>query len=71
MAVSPKNKRKLIYKDELYYWYVRKNQEGIPRLHIISDDKKVNLDLPLFDTEVSVAGEYVVKKLDEYLNGRC
>ena len=66
MAVNVRNKRKLIYNEKLYYWYVRKNKAGIPRLHIISDDKKVNLDLPLFDTEVSVAGEYVVKKLEEY-----
>ena len=70
MAVNTRNKRKLIYKEQLFYWYVRKNNEGIPRLYIISDDKKVNLDLPLFDTEVSVAGEYVVRKLNEYYKDR-
>ncbi len=70
MAVNARYKRKLIYKEQLFYWYVRKNNAGIPRLHIISDDKKVNLDLPLFDTEVSVAGEYVVRKLNEYYKGR-
>ena len=70
MAVNARNKRKLIYKEQMFYWYVRKNIEGIPRLHIISDDKKVNLDLPLFDTELSVAGEYVVRKLNEYYKDR-
>ena len=66
MAVNAKNKRKLIYNGQLFYWYVRKKQDGIPRLHIISDNKKVNLDRPLFDAEVTVVREYVVKQLDDY-----
>ena len=37
MAVSPKGKRKHIYNDETYYWFVRKNDEGSMRIHIISD----------------------------------
>jgi hypothetical protein len=49
MAVSAGNKRKLVYKERVFYWYVRKNREGIPRLYILSDDKKGHLDRPLFD----------------------
>ena len=44
MAVSAEYKRKLIYKERLFYWYVRKNREGIPRLYILSDD------IPLMET---------------------
>lgn len=43
--------RKIIFNNQLFFWYVRKNQEGIPRLHIISEDKRIILDKPLFDTE--------------------
>ena len=66
MAVSPKGKRKHIYNNETYYWYVRKNSEGIPRIHIISDDKKINLERPMFDKEVHVTGAYINTLLDEY-----
>ena len=68
MSVNAKNKRKLVYNEQLFYWFVRKNVDGIPRLHIISDDKKVNLERPLFDTEVPVVRNYVVKQLDDYFN---
>ncbi len=69
MAVSAGNKRKLVYKERVFYWYVRKNREGIPRLYILSDDKKVHLERPLFDTEVPVTPADVVKQLEEYESG--
>ena len=46
-------------------WYVKKNEDGNPRLHIVSDDKKIYLEKSLFDSEVSVGPDYVVKQLDE------
>ena len=66
MSVSPKGIRKHIYNNETYYWFVRKNDEGISRIHIISDDKKIRLERPMYDTEVSVTGAYVNALLDEY-----
>ena len=66
MSVSPKEKRKHIYNNETYYWFVRKNSEGIPRIHIISEDKKIHLERAMFDTEVPVTGAYINKLLDEY-----
>ncbi len=66
LAVSPKGKRKYIYNNETYYWFVRKNSEGIFRIHIISYDKKINLERPMFDTEVPVTGAYINTLLDEY-----
>ena len=66
MSVLPKRKRKHIYNNETYYWFVRKNSEGIPHIHIISDDKKINLERAVFDTEVPVTGAYINILLDEY-----
>ena len=66
MSVSPKGKRKIIYLNETYYWFVRKNDEGILRSHIISDDKKINLERPMFDTEIPVTGAYINELLDNY-----
>ena len=66
MAVSAKEKRKHIYNNETYYWFVRKNSDGNPRIHIISNDKKINLERPVFDTEVPLTGAYISKILDDY-----
>lgn len=68
MSVSLKGKRKHIYNNETYYWFVRKNSEGIPRIHIISDDKKIKLERAMYDTEVPVTGAYINTLLDEYFN---
>ena len=71
MAVNvKKGMRKIIINDRLFFWYVRKNQEGIPRLHIISEDKKIIIDKPLFDTEISVTRDYVIKLICEYFNNK-
>lgn len=45
MAVSKKGKRKLVYKDKEYYWYMKLTDDWMysynkPQLHIVSDDKK-------------------------------
>ncbi len=66
MSVSPKEKRKHIYNNKTFYWFVIKNDEGIPRIHIISDDKKINLERAMFDKEVPVTGAYINKLLNEY-----
>ena len=42
--ISKKGKRRMEYNGAVYYWFVRKNREGVPRIHILSEDKKVNLD---------------------------
>lgn len=52
--VSKKGTRKIEYNGEIFYWFVRKNNKGIPRIHILSENKRINLEYPLFDTEVPV-----------------
>ena len=64
--VSKKGKRRLEYKGAVFYWLVRKNAEGVPRIHILSEDKKVNLEYPLFDREVPVVPSYVSDLLEQY-----
>ena len=40
--LSQKRKRKIAYKDKLYYWYVKEGKDDAQfYLHIISDDKKL------------------------------
>ncbi|MCM1303998.1 MAG: hypothetical protein NC305_00970 [Lachnospiraceae bacterium] len=57
--VSSKGKRKLEYNGTVYYWFVRKNAADIPRIHILSEDKRVNLEYPCMDSEVPVVPAYI------------
>ena len=66
--VLKKGKRKLIYNETVFYWYVRKKPEGIPRIHILSEDKQINLELSPFDTELPVTPEEIKKKLKRYFD---
>lgn len=52
--VSNKGKRKLVFNGKTFYWFVRKSAEGKIRIHILSEDKKMYLECPPFDSEVSV-----------------
>ena len=63
--VSKKNKRKIQYEGANYYWYVRVNDHG-HRVHIISDDKKVHLEYPFFDTQISVTSKDIREHLKKY-----
>ena len=63
--VSKKGKRKLIYSGTAFYWFVRVNENG-HRVHIISEDKKVNLEYPFFDTAIPVTPSEIRRQLDEY-----
>lgn len=41
--ISRKNKRKIIYGNFIYYWYIR-IKTNIRKLYIISGDKKLHLE---------------------------
>ena len=64
--VSGKGKRKIEYEGKQFYWFVRNNEQGILRIHILSDDKKINLEYPLFDSEVPVTSGDIRHLLTEY-----
>jgi hypothetical protein len=64
MTINTKGKRKLVYKDKIYYWFVKIEKNGSHRIHIMTEDKKVNKVYPMVDTEVPVTPEYICKLLE-------
>lgn len=56
--ISKKGKRKLVFQDKIYYWYIKKNSEGIPQIHISSEDKTVFL-IRYFDSELCIGPQYI------------
>lgn len=44
------------------------NREGVPRIHILSEDKKVNLEFPLFDSEVSTTRQEIERLLKQQIH---
>ncbi len=57
--ISTKEKRKIVHEGSTFYWYVRSDGAGILRIHIMSEDKRINLEYPLFDSEVPVTPSYI------------
>lgn len=57
--VAKKGKRKIEYEKNTFYWFVRINNSGTPKIHILSEDKKINLEYFLFDKEVPVTPSYI------------
>ena len=64
--IAKKGKRKIEYNGELYYWFVRTDKANISKIHILSDDKKINLEYPLFDSEIPATPAYIKHLLDDY-----
>ena len=58
--VAKKGKRKI------FYWFVRVDDNGNMRIRILSDNKKINLEYPPFDSEVPVTPSYIRSLLDNY-----
>ncbi|WP_020616418.1 hypothetical protein [Paenibacillus daejeonensis] len=61
MGVSSKGRREISHRNRLYYWYVEPDydDEGIIKVHIISEDKKF-----IVSYEV---GQYSVKNQSPYI----
>lgn len=68
--VSPKGKRRLVYKGGNYLWFVCTDEIGSMRINILSEDKTIRLNCPFFDTEVPVTPAYIVQLLDKYFAER-
>ena len=48
MAISKKGKRKLVYNDRVFYWYMKLTDDWMysynnPQLHIVSDDRALRI----------------------------
>lgn len=65
-VVLKKGKRKLIYNETFFYWYVRKNLKGISRVHVLSEDKRIKLEFPPFDRELPVTPKEIKVNLKRY-----
>jgi len=65
--VNEKGKRKLEFQGESYYWYVKKDMNGIPKIHIISADKKLQLKY-YFDKEMIISPAYIKETLQRYFD---
>lgn len=68
--VSKKGKRRMEYNGIIFYWFIKKNLSGIPKIHILSEDKKINLEYSLFDTEVSTTKKEIEKLLKIYFQSK-
>lgn len=64
MAINTKGKRKIIFKNKIYYWFVRVEEDGSHRIHILTEGKKINRVYPVFDAEVPVTPENIRKILE-------
>ena len=64
MAINTKGKRRIIFKNIIYYWFVRVEEDGSHRIHILTEDKKINRVYPVFDAEVPVTPENIRKILE-------
>jgi len=56
--LSEKGKRKLEYQGRIYYWYIKKDADDVPKICIISDDKKLQLKHG-FDREMIIGPAYI------------
>lgn len=66
--VLKKGKRKIEFDGNIFYWFVRVNNDGHLRIHILSEDKQINLEYPPFDSEVPVTPAYIKRLLTRYFN---
>lgn len=64
--VLKKGKRKIQYDGQVFFWFVRADNTNTRRIHILSEDKKINLEYPLFDSEVPVTPSYIRHLLEHY-----
>lgn len=48
--INTKGKRKIVYMGNTYYWYIR-YEDGSPKIHIVSEDKKIQFSTG-FDREM-------------------
>ena len=63
MALNTKMKTKILYNNKSFYWFVRIENTGEHRIHILSEDKKFNKTYQLFDTEVPVTPSDIIRIL--------
>lgn len=56
--ISTKGKRKVVFEGNTYYWHIKKDENEILWIHIVSEDKSVYMKHG-FDKEISVGSQYI------------
>ncbi len=51
IMISKKGKRKIIFRGQTFYWYIKKDEVGYPCVFVFSEDKRLRLKAPLIDSE--------------------
>ncbi len=51
----------------VFFCLIRTNNTKSKRIHILSDDKRINLEYPFFDSDVPVTPSYIKRLLDNYM----
>lgn len=66
--ILKKGKRKIVFQEHIFYWFVRTNPAGYQKIHIMSEDKKVNLEFPPIDSEVPIEPSYIKELLKKHFD---
>lgn len=64
--VSKKGTRRFVYGEYVFYWFVRRNQFGFIKIHILSKDKKIRLEFDPIDSESIVEPRDIRRLLDDF-----
>lgn len=59
-----------MYGEKIFYWFVRRNQFGLIRIYILSEDKKIRLEFAPIDSEDIVEPNDIRRLLDDYFEAR-
>lgn len=68
--INTKRKRKIVFREKTFYWYIKKDETGYPHIVVFSEDKKIRLNAPLIDSE-SIGGPRDVAELLEAYYKKC
>ena len=63
--ISKKGKRRVEFGGETYYWFIKKNGDGIPEITIVSEDKSLRLTYG-FDREMGIGAQYIKTLLEDH-----
>lgn len=64
--VSKKRTQQFVYNGNTFYWFVRRNQLGFIKIHILSEDKKIHLEYDPIDSEEIIEPHDIRIFLDDY-----
>lgn len=64
--ISAKGKRKIVVGDRVYFWWIKKDADGHPKINILSEDKAVYIKRG-YDKELCIGPGYIREVLENHL----